>query len=64
MVLFGHADPIDEPIVAHGPFVMNTVEEIHAAYRDYQAANSTFPWILTPHYLSQRCEDALRHFWE
>ncbi len=36
-VLFGHADPIDEPIVAHGPFVMNTVEEIHAAYRDYQA---------------------------
>ena len=37
IVLFGHADPIDEPIVAHGPFVMNTIEEIHAAYRDYQA---------------------------
>lgn len=35
--LLCHADPIDEPVVAHGPFVMNSVEEIHAAYRDYQA---------------------------
>ncbi len=37
LIVFGHAAPIDEPIVAHGPFVMNTVEEIHAAYRDYQS---------------------------
>lgn len=35
--LLCHADPIGEPVVAHGPFVMNSVEEIHAAYRDYQA---------------------------
>lgn len=35
--LFGHADPIDEPMVAHGPFVMNSVEEIRQAYADYQA---------------------------
>ncbi|WP_448659326.1 pirin family protein [Sphingomonas sp. CJ99] len=35
--LLCHADPIDEPVVAHGPFVMNSAEEIHAAYRDYQA---------------------------
>ena len=35
--LFGHADPIDEPIVAHGPFVMNTPDEIRQAYADYQA---------------------------
>jgi len=35
--LFGHADPIDEPIVAHGPFVMNTEQEIRQAYADYQA---------------------------
>ncbi len=36
-LLFGHADPIGEPVVAHGPFVMNTREEIHQAIRDYQA---------------------------
>ena len=37
LLLFGHADPIDEPVVAHGPFVMNSVEEIRQAYADYQA---------------------------
>jgi redox-sensitive bicupin YhaK (pirin superfamily) len=37
LLLFGHADPIDEPIVAHGPFVMNSVEEIRQAFADYQA---------------------------
>jgi len=36
-LLFGHADPIGEPVVAHGPFVMNTREEIGEAIRDYQA---------------------------
>ncbi len=37
LILFGHADPIDEPVVTHGPFVMNTPDEIRQAYRDYQA---------------------------
>lgn len=37
VLLFGHADPIGEPVVAHGPFVMNTREEISQAIRDYQA---------------------------
>ncbi len=37
VVLFGHAEPLREPVVAHGPFVMNTVPEIHQAYADYQA---------------------------
>lgn len=36
-ILFGHADPIGEPVVAHGPFVMNTRAEIQRAIRDYQA---------------------------
>jgi redox-sensitive bicupin YhaK (pirin superfamily) len=37
LILFGHAQPISEPVVAHGPFVMNTKEEIVEAIRDYQA---------------------------
>ena len=37
LILFGHADPIGEPMVAHGPFVMNTREEIVQAIRDHQA---------------------------
>lgn len=36
-ILYGHADPIGEPVVAHGPFVMNTREEILQALQDYQS---------------------------
>lgn len=33
--------PLREPIVQYGPFVMNTVEEIHQAVRDYQSGRLT-----------------------
>lgn len=36
-LLFGHAQPFNEPVVARGPFVMNTMQEIDEAYQDYQA---------------------------
>ena len=29
--------PIDEPIVHYGPFVMNSMEEIEQTIRDYQS---------------------------
>lgn len=36
ILLFGHATPFNEPMVAQGPFVMNTEEEIREAYDDYR----------------------------
>lgn len=36
VLLFGHGLPIGEPVVAHGPFVMNTEDEIREAFADYR----------------------------
>ena len=43
LVVFGHAEPIGEPVVAHGPFVMNTREQIVEAIDDYQAGRFGAP---------------------
>lgn len=38
-VLLYAGQPIGEPVVAHGPFVMNSEEEIVQAYKDYREGN-------------------------
>ncbi len=36
-VVYYASPPIDEPVAMHGPFVMNTEEEIRQAYADLKS---------------------------
>jgi quercetin 2,3-dioxygenase len=42
-VLLFAGRPLREPVVARGPFVMNTEQQIRQAYADYQAGNFGLP---------------------
>lgn len=40
MIIAGQ--PLDQPVVQHGPFVLNTNEQVHQAMMDYRGYKNGF----------------------
>ena len=56
------AHPIGEPVAQHGPFVMNSREELATAFRDYQRTKfGGWPWSADDPVLSRETGRFARH---